>query len=152
MKVIFLKDVAGAGKTGEIKEVADGYGKNYLIPRKLAALARSAALNSMELKLAAQERSLARTEAELTELAKQLEGREIFLQAKTGGKSRLYGSITTSDIAAELEKATGLVIDKRKIEVPESIRQIGTYDVSIKLAAELAPKIKVIVTEKSEKS
>jgi large subunit ribosomal protein L9 len=152
MKVVFLQDVTGAGKAGEIKEVADGYGRNYLIPRKLAAVAKSDSVNAMALRLAAQARSQARTQAELEEMAKQLEGREIFLQAKTGGKERLYGSITTADIATELEKVTGWAVDKRKIEVGESIRQIGSYEVSVRLTADLIPKIKVTVTEKSDKS
>lgn len=152
MKVIFLQDVSGAGKTGEIKEVADGYGRNFLIPRKLAALAKSDSVNAMALKLAAQVRSQARTQAELEEMARQLEGREIFLQAKTGGKERLYGSVTTADIAAELEKVTGWAVDKRKIETGESIRQIGTYEVSVRLSADLTPKIKLTVTEKNDKS
>lgn len=149
MKVIFLQDVTGAGRAGEIKEVADGYGRNFLIPRRLAALAKSEAVNAMAVKAAAQARHEASTEAELIEMAKQLEGREVFLQAKTGGKERLYGSITAADIAAELEQLSGYAVDKRKIELPESIRQIGTYEVGVRLTGELVPKIKVTVTEKS---
>ena len=149
MKVIFIKDVPSIGRAGEIKEVADGYGRNYLIPKKLAALAKSDSVNAMAVKIAAQARSLAQTEAELTEMAGQLEGKEVFLEAKTGGKARLYGSITTADIATELEKVTNFAVDKRKIEIGESIRSIGTYEVSIKLAKDLVPKVRVTVTEKS---
>jgi large subunit ribosomal protein L9 len=148
MKVIFLQEVPGVGKAGDIKEVANGYAKNFLIPHKLAAQAKSDALNAMTVKIAARARSEARTEAELADLAKQLDGREVFIQAKTGGKERLYGSITTSDIAAEVEKATGFVVDKRKLEVDGSIRQIGSYDVLVKLSKDLVPVIKVTVTEK----
>ena len=149
MKVIFIKDVPSIGRTGEIKEVANGYGRNYLIPRKLAALAKSDSVNAMAVKIAAQARSQAQTEAELLEMAKQLDGKEVFLQAKTGGKARLYGSITAADIAAELEKATTFAVDKRKIEMGESIRQIGTYEISVRLTKDLLPKVKVTVTEKS---
>ena len=131
MKVIFIQDVPGIGRAGEIKEVANGYGKNFLIPKKLAALAKSDSVNAMAVKLAAQARSEAKTEAELIEMAKQLDGREIFLEAKTGGKERLYGSITNADIAAELEKVISFAVDKRKIEVGESIRQIGSHEVKI---------------------
>ena len=149
MKVIFLQDVPSIGKAGEIKEVANGYGRNFLIPRKLAALAKTESINAVAVKVAAQARSEAKTEAELGEMAKQLEGREIFLQAKTGGKERLYGSITTADIATELEKATGWAVDKRKIEIGGSIRQIGSYEVSVRLTGDLIPKVKVTVTEQS---
>lgn len=149
MKVIFLQDVSNVARAGEIKEVANGYGRNYLIPRKLAALAKSDSLNAVSVKLAAQARSEAKTEAELLQMANQLEGKEVVLVAKTGGKARLYGSITSADIAGELEKITGFVVDKRKIEMAESIRQIGTYEVSVRLTKDLVPKVKVTVTEKS---
>ena len=149
MKVIFLQDVPNIAKAGEMKEVANGYGRNFLIPRKLAALAKSDSINAVAVKIAAQARREAKTEAELVEMANQLEGREIFLEAKTGGKERLYGSITTADIAAELEKVTSFAVDKRKIEVEESIRQIGSYEVTIRLTKDLVPKIKVTVTEES---
>lgn len=149
MKVIFLQDVPNAGKAGEIKDVADGYGRNFLIPRRLAAIAKSDAINAMSLKLAAQARKEARTEAELAEMAKHLDGQEISLSAKTGGKTRLYGSITNADIAAALEKVTSFAVDKRKIEMPASIRQTGTYEVSIRLTKDLVPKVKVNVTEQN---
>ena len=149
MKVIFLEDVPNVARAGEIKEVADGYGRNFLIPRKLALLARAESVNALKAKLEVQARSQAQTEAELSEVANQLDGREIFLEARSGGKDRLYGSITAADIATELENATGLAVDKRKFEIEESIRQIGSYEVNIRLAKDIVPKIKVTVTEKS---
>ena len=149
MKVIFIQDVPSVGRVGEIKEVANGYGRNFLIPRKLAALAKSDSVNAIAVKMAAQARREANTEAELAEMANQLDGKEVFLEAKTGGKARLYGSITAADIAAELEKAASFTVDKRKIEMPESIRHIGTYEVSVRLTKDLVPKVKVTVTEKS---
>ena len=82
-------------------------------------------------------------------MANQMEGKEIFLEAQSGGKERLYGSITSADIAAQLESSIGLAVDKRKIEIEGSIRQIGSYDVGIRLAKGIVPKIKVTVTEKS---
>lgn len=152
MKVIFLKDVPNAGKAGEIKDVSDGYGRNFLLPRKLAAIAKSDAINEMSVKLAAQARKEARTEAELAEMAKHLDGQKITISAKTGGKDRLYGSITSADIAAELEKVTSYAVDKRKIEMPESIRQTGTYEISIRISSKLVPKVKVTVMEKTAES
>ena len=149
MKVIFLEDVPNVARAGEIKEVADGYGRNFLIPRKLALLARAESVNAIKAKLEVQAHSQAQTEAELSEVANQLDGREIFLEARSGGKDRLYGSITAADIATELENATGLAVDKRKFEIEESIRQIGSYEVNIRLAKDIVPKIKVTVTEKN---
>ena len=149
MKVIFLQDVPNVARAGEIKDVSNGYGRNFLIPRKLALPARAESINTVAAKLESKARGQAQTEAELVEMASELEGREVFLEAQTGGKDRLYGSITTADIAAELEKTTGLAVDKRKIELDESIRQTGSYDVNIRLAKDIVPKIKVTVTEKS---
>ncbi len=150
MKVIFLQDVPNVARAGEIKEAANGYGRNFLIPRKLALLARSESINTVGVKLKVEARSRAQTEAELIEMANQLDGREVFVEARTGGKDRLYGSITAADIAAKLEDATGLAIDKRKIELDESIRKIGSYEVNVRLSKDIVPKIKVTVTETSD--
>jgi large subunit ribosomal protein L9 len=149
MKVIFLQDVPQLAHAGQIKEVADGYARNYLIPRKLAALARSQAVSQIEIKAKKMEAHLT---AELQELAGQLEGKEVSLRAKAGAKEKLYGSITSADIAAELKKVTGLEIDKRKIGLEEPIRQLGSYQVVIKLGKDVAPTIMVTVTEEETKA
>lgn len=150
MKVIFIKNVLNVARVGEIKEVADGYGRNYLIPRNLALLASPDILNTLGMKLEQEAQSQAETEAELLEMAGHLNGREVILEAKIGAQERLYGSITAADIAAELESTTGLAVDKRKIALEEPIRQIGSYEIAIKLAGDIVPKIRVTVTEKSE--
>ena len=150
MKVVFLEDVPRVAQAGEIKEVADGYGRNFLIPRKLAVLASSSASSLIETQLKVKARHQAQTEAEMVELAKQLEGKEIVLKAKTGDKDRLYGSITTADIAAELQNTMALVIDKRKIELDKPIHQLGSYEVAIRLAKDIVPKIKVAVIAKEK--
>ena len=147
MKVVFLEDVPNVAEAGEIKEVANGYGRNFLIPRKLAILANAAAINSVEIQRRIRARSQAETEAEMLELAHQLEGKEVILKAKVGAKDRLYGSITSADITAELENTTGLVVDKRKMELTEPSRQLGSHEVVIRLAKDIVPKIKVTVTE-----
>jgi large subunit ribosomal protein L9 len=144
MKVIFLQDVPQVAQAGQIKEVADGYARNYLIPRKLAALAQSQAVSQVESKVKKMEIHLT---AEMTKLASQIDGKEVNLKAKAGAKDKLYGSITSADIAAELQSATGLEIDKRKIELAEPIRQLGSYEITLKLGKDIAPKIKVTVTE-----
>ncbi len=151
MKVIFLEDVRNVAKIGETKEVADGYGRNYLIPQKLAVLAGSHAYTMVEAKLKIKARQQAQIEADMLELSKQIEGREIILKAKTGESERLYGSITSSDIADGMKNSIGLDIDKRKIELEESIRQLGSYDITIRLTKDITPKIKVtVVAEEKE--
>jgi len=144
MRVIFLEDVPNVARAGDIKEVASGYGRNYLIPQKLARLATSPAINLPEIqrKLATRNQS----EETLVKLANQLEGREVTLKARVGAKDRLYGSITSADIAAELQESAGVAIDKRKIELAEPIRQVGSYEVVIRLAKDIVPTIKVTVT------
>jgi large subunit ribosomal protein L9 len=149
MKVIFLQDIPNVAQAGQVKEVADGYARNYLIPRKLAALAQPQAVSQIETRTKKIE---VRLTAELTELASQLEGKEISLKAKAGAKDKLYGSITSADIANELKNATGLEIDKRKIELEEPIRQLGSYEIALKLGKDIAPKIKVTVTEEEAKA
>ena len=149
MKVIFLEDVPNVARAGEIKEVANGYGRNYLIPQKLALLASYEVISTVGTQLEVKAHSQAQTEAELLELANHLDGREVILEARIGTKDRLYGSITTADIAAELESATGLAVDKRKIELDEPIRQLGSYEVAIRLAKDIVPKIRVTVSEKA---
>jgi len=148
MKVIFLQDVPNVARAGEIKEVASGYGRNFLIPKKLAVLANSPAVSTIEAQLKIKAGSQVQTEAELVEQAHHLDGKEIVLEARVGAKDRLYGSITSADIAAELQNSTGVVVDKRKLELAEPIRQLGSYEVAIRLAKDIIPKIKVIVKEK----
>jgi large subunit ribosomal protein L9 len=145
MQVIFLEDVPNFGKAGQIKEVADGYGRNYLIPNKLAAPARPQDIKDVEAQIKARARQAAKTEAEMKALAAMLEGKGITLKARAGQQDRLYGSITTADISAGLESGLSTVVDKRKIELAEPIRQLGTYDVPIRLGKDIITTIKVTV-------
>jgi len=148
MKVVFLQDVPNVARAGEIKEVANGYGRNYLIPKNLALLAKSSAISLTAAQRKIEAQSQVDNMAEIVKLADQLDGIEVTLKARAGAKDRLYGSITSADIAAELEATTGLVVDKRKMELAEAIRQLGSYEVAIRLAKDVVPKIKVMVTEK----
>jgi large subunit ribosomal protein L9 len=147
MKVVFLEDVPSVARSGEIKEVAYGYARNFLIPKKLALIANSAAIKLAEARCRAKARQQAETEAELQELAKQIDGKEITLKARAGSKDRLYGSITSADIAGELEKSDGIVVDKRKIDLEEHIHQLGSYDITVRLGSDITPKVKVNVIE-----
>ncbi len=147
MKVIFLQDVPNVARAGEIKEVANGYGRNFLIPQKLASLAKPGVTSMIEAQPRIKARNQTESQAKLVELAQHLEGKEVTLKVRVGAKERLYGSITTADIADELQSSAGLVVDKKKIELAEPIRQLGSFEVAIRLAKDIIPKIKVRVTE-----
>jgi len=147
MRVIFLADVPKVARAGEIKEVADGYGRNFLIPKNLAMLASSPTINNVEIQRRIKANEAAGLEKEVLQLASQLEDREVIIKARVGAKDRIYGSITSADIASELENTAGLVVDKRKIELTEPIRQLGSYEVAIRLAKDTVPKIKVTVAQ-----
>jgi large subunit ribosomal protein L9 len=150
MKVVFIEDVPNVAELGEIKDVADGYGRNYLIPKKLAVLADARATQIVETRKKRKARIEAETEAEMRELAKQLEGLDIVIKAKAGTKDRLYGSITNADIAEEVSKSAGLEIDKRKIELEKPIHEIGSYDIPIRLTKDIIPKVKLSVIEEEK--
>ncbi len=148
MKVIFLQDVPHMAKAGETKEVADGYGKNYLIPKNIAVLASASATKLVAAQEKNRAHAQARLGAELAELAGHLDGKEITIAARTSDQDRLFGSITNTDIASELANVTGITIDKKKIELEEPIRHLGSYDITIKLAKDMLPRIKVTVVQK----
>ena len=147
MKVAFLKDVPNVAKSGEIKEVADGYARNFLIPKNLATLVNPKITNQIEAELKAKNKKQSQATEKLTHIAEQLDNKEITLKAKVGAKDRLYGSITSADIASELSRTSGLDIDKRKIELTEPIRELGSFDIAVRLAKGLIPKIRVNVIE-----
>ncbi len=140
MKVIFVRDLPNIAQSGDTKEVADGYARNYLLPRGLAVVARPGAAT-----IAAVRRQ-EKAAAELTKLAEQLNGLELNLKARAGARDRLYGAITTADIAARLNETAGIVVDRRKIALAKPIHQLGSYDVTIKLAKDITPGIKVTIT------
>lgn len=150
MKVVFIEDVPEVAEAGEIKEVADGYGRNYLIPKRLAVLADAQATQIVETQKKRKARIAAETEAEMRELANKIEGLDIVIKAKAGAKDRLYGSITNADIAEELNKSAGLVIDKRIIELEKPIQEIGNYEVPIRLTKDIIPRIKLSVIEEEK--
>lgn len=146
MKVLFLKDVKNVGKAGEIKEVSEGYARNFLIPKKLAVVATQNVQKQSEAHQHAEEKRQVQLEEQLRQLASNIEGQVIEIKGKTGGGTKLYGSITSADIAAKLSVIAGTQIDKRKIEMPEPIRQIGNYEITVRFDHDIAPKIKINVT------
>lgn len=145
MKVILLKDVPGKGKAGEVKEVAKGYARNFLLSRGLALAATPTAIKEAESRIQKEKTWELTSQDKLAEIAKQIEGSEVHLQVRIGAGNRLFGSITATDIAEELSRVTGFSIDKRKIDMDKPLRQAGSYEVAIKLAKDLEPKVKVVI-------
>ena len=146
MKVVFLQDVPNVAKAGETKEVSDGYGRNFLLPKKLAVLSKPGVAETIDFQIKA------KAEIEkMKTVAAELDGKHVTIKAKVGAKKeRLHGSITAADIIDELTKTTGVEVDKRKLEMTEPIRHLGEYEFAIKLAKDVTPKIKVFVIEKEE--
>ncbi|WP_376796261.1 50S ribosomal protein L9 [Thermogemmatispora sp.] len=149
MKVILLQDVAGLGKAGEVKEVANGYARNYLLPRKLAAGATPALLANREQRVAAERRRLEKQEQLNRQLAERLGQVTLTFKARVGRNGRLYGSITSQDIADGLRQAEGLTIDRRLIELASPIRATGTFEVPVRVARNLIPRITVRVVDQN---
>lgn len=141
MKVILLKDIKGSGKKDQIIEVSDGYGRNYLLPRKLAKEATSEALNAIEnAKKAAKHRDdQKRNEAEVK--SRELKGKVVIVHARAGEGGKLYGSITNEQIAEALKEQHGIDIDKRKIELDEAVKAAGQVLFTVKLSAGISTRM-----------
>ena len=151
MKVVLLEDLPGKGKAGEIKEVSKGYARNFLLPHGLALVATPTVIKQVESKLEEEKLEENIDRDKLVELAQQIEGREIRFKARMGTGERLFGSITAADVAEELSQAIGSVIDKKKIDIEESLRKTGSYEVAVKLAGDLNPQITVVIEQEKEK-
>jgi large subunit ribosomal protein L9 len=145
MKVLLLRDHAKLGKAGTIKNVADGYARNFLIPRGLAVLATGGALKQAETIRKAEDKRQAQLFAEAQAVANQLTGTTLTFRALSGETGKLYGSITAHDITEAIQREKGLEVDKRKVELREPLRTLGTHTVPIRLAADLAPEVTVVI-------
>ena len=145
MKVILLTDVKDTGKKSEILNVSDGFARNYLFPRKWAMEATPSAVKDIERRHALEEKMEAERRAQASEKAAALKNQTISIAAKCGEKGRLYGSITTQEIADALKQQHGIEIDKRKIDC-EPIRQVGEYEATVSVYSGIAAKMKVVVT------
>lgn len=148
MKVIFNTDVRGQGKKGEMKEVSDGYARNYLLPRKLASEATADALNALKLKEKAKAVQMAKEKALAEENAKRLSGVVVQISARAGQGGRLFGAVTSQEIADALREQHGIELEKNKIVQAEPIKQFGSFEVKAKLGYEVSGTINVLVTEK----
>ncbi len=147
MKVVFHEDVRGQGKKGEIKDVSDGYARNYLIPRKLASEATADAINAIKLKEKAKAAQAAREKAQAEAYAKELEAVQVTVRAKAGSGGKLFGAVTSEAISKALKEQFDMDIEKNKIVQGDPIKTFGAYTVKAKLGYEVNGTIHLLVIE-----
>lgn len=145
MKVILVQDVKKLGKKGEIKEVSDGYARNYLIPQGFALEATPARLKESEDQRQRQERQKGKEESRARLIKEQLNGKTVSIKAKTGGAEKLFGAVTSREVAEILNREFGVQIDKKKIEMGEPIKHLGKYPVHIKIYPGIHAEMQVSV-------
>jgi large subunit ribosomal protein L9 len=150
MKVILLQDVEGLGKVGDLKDVANGYARNFLLPKKMAAGATPQLLANYQQRVAAEQRKLEKQTEQNRQQVDRLSQITLTFKARVGGQGRLYGSITSQDIAAGLRESEGIAVDRRMIDLPDPIRALGTYQVPVKIAQKLTSQITVKVVDESD--
>lgn len=147
MKVILLKDEKKLGKKGEVIEVSEGYARNYILPRKIGVEASSGNMNDLKLQKANEEK-IAKEQLEAAQaLAAELESKQVVLKIKAGEGGRTFGSVSTKEIAAAVKEQHNIEIDKKKIQLPEALKNFGSYEVTIKLHPQVAGKLTVKVVE-----
>jgi large subunit ribosomal protein L9 len=145
MKVLLTRDVEHLGNTGEIKEVKGGYGRNYLIPQGMAVLATRGQIKQAEERIAAQRRRDEASRRDAEAVVARINGITLRFTARVGEQDRLYGSITNSDIAEKLSAQAGVDIDRRKVELEDSLKRVGIYPVRVKVASGIEAVINVVV-------
>lgn len=147
MKVILQQDVKGQGKKGQMVEVSDGYGRNFLLPRKLAVEATAENVNTMKMQDKAKQARLAEEKAAAMAAAEQLKGCQVKIRARAGQGGKLFGSITSKEISEELKAQFGLDVGKSKIVLSDPIKSFGAFDVKCKLGSEVSGVIHVLAIE-----
>jgi large subunit ribosomal protein L9 len=149
MKIILLSDVYKHGVAGEVIEVADGFARNWLFPQKLAVKATAAALKEQEVLREQSEARRAQLEHRLNDLARQIDGVELFFGRRASPTGKLFGSVTTSEIADALNAKTGIDINRRRIS-QTTLREVGTHDVPVRLGSETSPILKITIVREEE--
>ncbi len=147
MKVIFNVDVKGQGKKGEMKEVSDGYARNFLLPKKLASEATTDNINALKLKEKAKAAQIAKEKAAAMETAEKLGGIQVIIKAKAGNGGKLFGAVTSQEISKALKEQHDIEIEKNKIVMKDSIKNYGSYTVKAKLGYEISGNVNVMVVE-----
>ena len=145
MKVILQADVKGTGKKGQVFEVADGFARNFLFPKKLAVEATTGNIQDISHKKVLEERRKEKEKQDALELANKLNALVIEVKTKTGEGGRLFGSVTSKEIAEDLKKQHGIVVDKRKLELKEPIKALGNFEVHVKIHQDVIAKLQVHV-------
>lgn len=145
MKVLFVKEVAGTAKAGDVKEVSPGYARNFLLPKKLAVVADERAVEQIRQREEASRRRAEKALTDARDAAARLKKLTVTIYAKTGEAGRLFGSVTNADIATQLKREAGLDIDKRKIEVEPPIKSLGPHEVTVQLHTEVSETLRVVV-------
>ena len=145
MKVVFLEDVPGVAQGGDVKDVKNGFARNYLIPQQLATPATRDSLQRIERLKKQAETTRLKTLADMRQLAEEISGNRIDIEMRAGVSGRLYGSVTNAVVAEKLEEMTAHEIDRRIVQIPESIREIGTYAIQIRLHPEVTTDVTLLV-------
>jgi large subunit ribosomal protein L9 len=145
MKVLFKQDVVDVARAGQVKEVADGYARNFLIPRGLAVAATSAALKQVAQVRAVAARQASEEEKAAQALKEKLEAQPVVIEAKAGQQGRLYGSVTTADVAGAIQRQLGVSVERRDLEIGDHVRQIGSYEATARLHRSVTATITVEV-------
>lgn len=143
MKVILLQEVPGLGKPGDVKEVANGYARNYLLPHQLVTAATPGELANLQQRVSASQRRVEKQRQEHDALATRLAAVTLTFAVRVGRGDRLYGSVTSQDIANALDEQEHLTVDRRAIQLREPLRSLGTFEVSVRIAPKIEPKVKV---------
>ncbi|MEZ3487932.1 MAG: 50S ribosomal protein L9 [Lachnospiraceae bacterium] len=149
MKVILTEDVKALGKKGEIVEVSDGYARNFILKKKKGLEANNKNLNDLKLKKANEDKLAQEQYEAARELGKKIEAGKVEMSIKTGEGGKAFGSIASKEIAAEVKEQMGLEVDKKKIQLKESIKTLGTHTVPVRLHPKVTADLKVIVTEET---
>ena len=149
MKVILLQDVKSLGKEGEIVIVNDGYARNFIIPKKLGVEANNKNLNDLKLKKSNEEKIAKENKEAAEKLAGELKAGQILLKIKVGGGGKAFGSVSAKEIAAAVKEQMGLDVDKKKIQLKETLKTLGTHNVPIKLHPEVTAELKVEIKEEA---
>ncbi len=147
MEVVLLEDVKALGKKGQIVKVNDGYARNYILPKKLGVEANAKNLNDLKLQKAHADKMAAEQLAAAKELAARLESVKVTLAVKSGEGGKVFGSVSSKEIAAAVKEQCSLELDKKKIQIQEPIRTLGVHEVSVKLHRDVTAKLRVQVTE-----
>ena len=149
MKVLLIEDVKGQGRKGDIVDVSDGYARNFLFPRKLGKVADTQALNDAKNKKAAEENKKREEKKSAEALRDRLDGTEVELSAPGAADGRLYGAVTAKDIAEVINEKYNIDIDKRKLIIPEQIKNVGIYNAELRIYPDINAKIKIKITHKN---